>query len=124
VKYKKTIKSFYLTEKIETILEDLGEITLPKQADLIDKVHNRYPLLSQVEIVIIIKTVFEVIRELLIRGCIININKFFFDFKLHFFLHNRNGEKPNKAIKVKVKTPPSWKERPSWKKRYKTKIKI
>lgn len=123
MKHKKTVKSFYFTSKIEKILEELGEITLPKQVDLINRVHNRYPLISQIETVIIIKTIFEVIRELLVRGCIININRFFFDFKLHFFQHNRNTDKINKAVKVKIKTPPSWKERPSWK-RYKTTIKM
>lgn len=123
MKYKKRIKSFFFKDGIDQTLNQLDEISLKNHADIFDIVSDRYPILSKIEIAIIIKTIFETLRELLIRGCIININRFFFDFKLHFFQHNKNGEKINNAVKVKIKTPPTWKERLSWK-AYKMRIKI
>ena len=54
--------------------------------------------------VIIIKSIFQSMRELLILGKILNFHNLFFDTKLHIFNHN-NKLRP--ALKVKMSTPPS-----------------
>jgi len=114
MKHKKTVKEFHYARDIEEVLGELDDIGLQKHSNFLERVCNRYPLLSKVEVAMIVKSTFEVMRELLIKGCIININRFFFDFKLHFFKHSRSKEQ-GAALKAKIGTPPIFKERPSFK---------
>lgn len=114
MKFKKKVKEFYYSRDIQNILNELDEIGLSRQSKYIDKICNRYPFLSKIEVAMIIKTTFETMREILIRGGIININSFFFDFKLHFFEHKRSKQR-GVALKSKIKTPPIFKGRKSFK---------
>jgi len=76
-------------------------IKLKELEGVIDSVHIRYPFLSKTEISIIVKTFFEMIRENLILGSIINFNKYFFDMKFFFSQWNKRTR-----LTVKVTPPP------------------
>lgn len=109
MKKLKTIKPFYFTNKTneETynyINKELP-ISLKYNLDLVNRVYDKYPYLSKTQISIIIKLIFESIRELMILGKIINFNNLFFDTKLHFFAYRKFGS-ILPALKVKISTPP------------------
>lgn len=124
MKHKKIIKEFYFTKDIEEVVSELDEISLAKHSDLIDKIYDKYPLISRVEIAIIIKTTFETLREILVRGGIIMFHRLFFDFKLLFRQRKeiKGARGTINIVKALIKTPPPLKERSSWKKRYRNKI--
>jgi len=106
----KKIKEYYFKEIDRKEMIDLINTDLPVNIkyneDLVDRVHARYPLLEKTEVSIIIKAVFQSIRDLLVLGKILNFNTLFFDTKLHFFDHRRNGH-ILPSLKVKITTPPS-----------------
>lgn len=105
----KTAKQFFFKNKTHHEIVDLINEELPiglkKNQDLILRIHARYPLIDKSSISLIVKTVFQSMRELLILGKILNFNNLFFDTKLHFFDHRRNGH-ILPALKVKISTPP------------------
>lgn len=101
------IKPFFFTSP--NILQELEQempIKLKKLENLIDRVHRRYPIISKMEVALIIKTAFEGMRELLVSGCILNFNRFVTDMKLHFGTHGPRFAK----VKVKLMTSPQLKE--------------
>lgn len=108
-KLKKT-KEYYFKEIDRKEMIDLLNNNLPVNIkyneDLVDRVHARYPLLDKIEVSIIIKAVFQSIRDLLVLGKILNFNTLFFDTKLYFFDHRRDGH-ILPALKVKITTPPT-----------------
>lgn len=65
-----------LFEEIISILNSEYPIKLNNGEDLIERIHNKYPLITKTEIAVIINATFESIREFLIRGDIINISNF------------------------------------------------
>lgn len=108
-KLKKT-KEYYFKEIDRKDMVDHLNSTLPVNIkyneDLVDRVHSRYPLLDKIEVSIIVKAVFQSIRDLLVLGKILNFNTLFFDTKLYFFDHRRNG-RILPSLKVKITTPPT-----------------
>ncbi len=109
MKKTKTTKPFYFegmshSEMVE-ILNTYFPISLKHNEDLINRIADRYPLLNKVQISQIVKLVFKSMRELLIMGKILNFNSLFFDTKLFFFKHRKNGV-IYPALKVKISTPP------------------
>lgn len=108
-KLKKT-KEYYFKEIDRKDMVDHLNSTLPVNIkyneDLVDRVHSRYPLLDKTEVSVIIKAVFQSIRDLLVLGKILNFNTLFFDTKLYFFDHRRNG-RILPSLKVKITTPPT-----------------
>jgi hypothetical protein len=80
-------------------------ISLKHNEDLVNRVHAKYPLLDKSEVGIIIKAVFASFRDLLVLGKILNFNNLFFDTKLHFFGHRRDGH-ILPSLKVRISTPP------------------
>lgn len=80
-------------------------ISLKYNQDLVNRVCERYPLVSKTDVSIIIKAVFQSFRDLLVLGKILNFNNLFFDTKLHFFEHCRDGH-ILPSLKVKISTPP------------------
>lgn len=108
VKLKK-IKEYYFKdldrkEMIDQLNNDLP-VNIKYNKDLVDRVHARYPLLDKTEVSIIVKAVFQSIRDLLVLGKILNFNTLFFDTKLYFFDHRRDG-RILPSLKVKISTPP------------------
>jgi len=109
MKKTKTIKSFFFkgythNETVNIINKELP-ISLKYNEDLIDRIHFKYPILNKTEITIIVKLIFESIRELMILGKILNFNNLFFDTKFHFFKYRKEG-RILPALKVKISTPP------------------
>lgn len=86
------------------MLEDLPEVSLKHIFSIIERVHNRYPTISKTEVVLIIKALLEVIRELLVLGKIVSINDLFdHAIVLFYIVKRKNGVFP--SVKIRVQTP-------------------
>ena len=113
MKKSKPVRKFFFNnlsnlEMIDLINKEFP-ISLEKNEDIINKIYLRYPLINKTQISIIVKSIFQSIRELLIMGKILNFNNLFFDTKLLFFLHQR-GSDIFPAVKVCISTPPPLKK--------------
>lgn len=108
MKKQKTIKEFFFKELERNDVANLVNKDLPinikSLEPLINRIYERYPIIDKTQISIIVKTTFETLRELLVLGHILNLNKLAFDMKLHFFPHRL--EKIYAALKIKLTTPP------------------
>jgi hypothetical protein len=101
---RRKIKPFVLKKEPDTFISELKPIkSSAQQKALAKKMHHEYPLIPEIAILVIIRTACEVLRELLIKGCILSITKFFNDFKLYVFLQPRLGKK-NPAARVSITT--------------------
>jgi hypothetical protein len=109
MKKTKTTKAYYFKDLSHQDMIDLLNTDLPVNIkyneDLVNRVHARYPLLDKVKVSIIIKAVFQSLRDLLVLGKILNFNNLFFNTKFHFFNHCRDGH-ILPSLKVKITTPP------------------
>lgn len=92
-------------QEVVNYLNDEYPISIRNNEDLINRIYNRYPLLDKSEIGIIVKAIFASFRDFLVLGKILNFNGLFFDAKLLFFRHRRNGH-TLPALKVQISTPP------------------
>ena len=110
MKNKKNGNSFEFKEiskeEMVNIINSKHPIKLNKISYFADKIHERYPVATKTEVVMVLKEVFETIREMLVLGYVINFNKLFFDTKLYFF----SPSKGKAAVKVQAKTPPPLKK--------------
>ena len=109
MKKQKTVVPFSFKDMTHQQMVDyLNEnypISLRNNEDLVNRVYARYPLLDKSEVGIIIKAVFGSLRDLLVLGKVLNFNSLFFDTKLHFFDHRRDG-RILPSLKVRISTPP------------------
>ncbi len=109
MKKLKIVAPFYFKDKRHEDTVDLLNAELPinlkYNEDLINRIYDKYPLLDKASIGVIVKSVFQSIREFLILGNIMNFNNIFFDTKLLFYQYLRLG-KVNTSMKVKMSTPP------------------
>lgn len=109
MKKEKTIVPFNFKDMTnQQMVDHLNEtypVSLKNNEDLVNRVHARYPVLDKSEVGIIIKAVFGSFRDLLVLGKILNFNSLFFDTKLHFFDHRRDG-RILPSLKVRISTPP------------------
>src|SRR5271166_3872749 len=109
MKKTKTIVPFSFKDQThQQMADELNNkypISLKHNEDLVVRVQARYPLLDKAEVGIIIKAVFASFRDLLVLGKILNFNNLFFDTKLHFFDHRRDGH-ILPSLKVRISTPP------------------
>lgn len=96
-------KDLTLAEFTDLVNKSL-QIKLSDKSDLIQSIHDRYPILSLQETSLIVKAFFDVIRESLIAGEIINFNKTFSGMQLQVYKHRRNN-KDYVSVKVKISTP-------------------
>jgi len=85
-------------------LIDLLPVSLKNIVPIIDRVHNRYPTISKIEVILIIKALLEVIRELLVLGKIVSINDLFDHAHILNYVVRRNG-KTFPSVKIRVQTP-------------------
>lgn len=81
-------------------------INLSLNEDLINKIHVKYPILSKTEISIVVKGIFQSIRDLLVANKILNFNTLFFNAKLLCFPQQKTGYMIPR-LKVKIETPPT-----------------
>ena len=109
MKKPKTVKPFYFHDQSHQQIVDLLNrdypISLKNNQDLVERVHQRYSLIDKSEVGIIVKAVFSSFRDLLVLGKVLNFNNLFFDTKLHFFNHRRDGH-ILPSLKVHIATPP------------------
>ena len=80
-------------------------INLKNISYIVDKIYDQYPLISKLEISYIVKNIIYSFRDNLIKGNIININNFFYDYKLYFYNFKKNNKNYN-TIRAKIKTSP------------------
>jgi len=109
MKNKKLVKQFFFKdlskEELRDIINTNHPINIRKLEPIINRIYIKYPLIDKSEIGLIVKAVFESLRDFLVMGYVINFNKFIFDMKLYFFTHVI-GNKINPALRVKLKNPP------------------
>lgn len=109
MKKPKTVKPFSFVDLTHQQMVDLvnkeNPISLKYNEDLIDRIHARYPLISKTQVSIVVKSIFQSIRDLLVLGKVLNFNNLFFDTKLHFFDYRKGGH-ILPSLKVKISTPP------------------
>lgn len=110
MKKQKTTKPFWFKDMTHQQMVDKLNVDYPvnlrHNEDLVNRVHARYPILDKTSVSVIIISVFQSIRDLMILGKILNFNKLFFDAKLHFFDYRKNGH-ILPSLKVKISTPPN-----------------
>lgn len=110
MKKVKKVKPFSFKElsnqEMSNLLDEDLPINLKYNEDLVNRVYDRYPIIKKYEIALIIKSIFQSIRELLVLGKILNFHNLFFDTKLLFFEHKENG-KIYPSLKVQISTPPT-----------------
>lgn len=109
MKKPKQVKPFYFTEKShQDMVNHLNKelpIKLKYNEELVDRIHQRYPILDKSSVSIIVRGVFQSLRDLLVLGKVLNFNNIFFDTKFHFFDYRRDGH-ILPSLKVKISTPP------------------
>jgi hypothetical protein len=109
MKKPKTVKPFFFKnithQEMVDILNTEYPISLKHNEDLINRIHERYPLIEKHQISIIVKAIFQSLRDFLVLGKVLNFNNLFFDTKFHFFDYRKNG-RILPALKVKMSTPP------------------
>jgi len=115
LKIKKTIiepdfsfKDHSKQEMVNQINKDLP-ISIKYNEDLVNRVYNRYPLINKSEVAIIIKSIFIVIRELLILGKVLSFGDLFFNTQLKFFTFRYKGV-IFPSLRVSLITPPKLKD--------------
>lgn len=84
--------------------EDLPPIILKKITHIIDRVYERYPVVKKSDITVVILTLFNVIRKLLITNKIVSINGLFNHAVMIEYIHITSN-KISIVRKIKLKTP-------------------
>jgi hypothetical protein len=109
MKKPKTVKTYYFNGFTHQQMVDHLNLHYPikieRGEDLINRIYARYPLINKTEISMIVKAVFQSLRDLLVLGKVLNFNNLFFDTKLHFFDYHKKGH-ILPFLKVKISTPP------------------
>lgn len=109
MKKPKTIVPFYFKDKSHQDMVDLLDLEYPinikYNEGLVNRIHERYPLINKADISFIVKTIFQSFRDLLVLGNILNFHNLFFNTKLFFFDYRKNDVRLPR-IKVKITTPP------------------
>ena len=87
-------QTLHYNASISEILSLLNKdypIDINKLSPIIDVLHEKYPLISKTDITIIVKSIIESLRDLLIMGHIISVDNFFNDLKFHYFRMFKNN---------------------------------
>jgi len=101
-------KELKYTVLVEDLVDDIRSklpINIKKLENIIDRIHEKYPLIDKTEVAIIVKAIFETMRELLIQKRQININNFFNSMKFYYFTGFRLGHIVP-SLKIKINTSP------------------
>ena len=101
---EKIINFVFKDKKPEEIVDIVNKeipLSLKHQQDLIDRIYIKYPYVKKYEIAVVVMAVFDIIRQSLILGEVINFYNLFMNAKLLFF--NSSFGKPLK-LKIKNKT--------------------
>lgn len=104
---KKSNKA-YFKKNIDNLNKDLP-LKLSKIESIINEISNKYPALSKTEISLIVKSLFEELREGLIQGDTIFIQDFINHMKLYTYCAVKN-DKLLCAAKVQINTSEKMRE--------------
>lgn len=107
-KSKSNNSNFYFTKSEEEYIEYINKVLPIKISNLesiIDKIHIRYPLVDKVSIALTVKATLETIRELLIKGKVLNFNNVFYGLRFLFFF-NKKYDAILPRVKVKISVSP------------------
>ncbi len=77
-----------------------------KKYNFLNKVHEKHPLLQKEDIALVVKAIFETIRENVIEGYSINVKNLFNEFRLSLI-----KKKDFKNLKINNRTVPSIRRR-------------
>ena len=83
----------------DQIIKDLdfnNPIKFPKKSNIIDNIHEKYPIISKTEIAIVINEIIYSLRELIFSGKTISIG-----FLKNFELHVRKNKDDTKTVKYR-----------------------
>lgn len=109
MKKPKRVKPFRFRDMSHQEMVDLlnteQPVNLKYNEELVNRVHARYPLVDKSQVAIVVRSIFQSFRDLLVLGKVLNFNNLFFDTKLHFFDY-RKGAAILPSLKVKISTPP------------------
>ena len=109
MKKPKTVKPFYFKDlthqQMLDILNKENPVNLKYNEELVNRVYARYPYIDKPQVSLIVKAIFQSLRDLLVLGKVLNFNNLFFDTKLHFFDYRKDGH-ILPSLKVKISTPP------------------
>lgn len=109
MKKPKRVKPFKFRELSHQEMVDLlnteHPISLKHNEELVNRVYARYPLVDKSQVAIVVRSIFQSFRDLLVLGKVLNFNNLFFDTKLHFFDYRKAGA-ILPSLKVKISTPP------------------
>lgn len=108
MRFHKPVKPFQFQDDGKPLRQALDPVKVSHYPDLVERIHAKYPFIDQTQIATIVLATFEIMRELLLRGCILTIKKLVTDCKLHFFQHIEGGVAYS-AVKIKTGTTTKWK---------------
>jgi hypothetical protein len=95
MKRSKTRRDFFFKDLThEQVMDQLNTeypVSLKYNEDLIDRVCAKYPLIDKIEASIVVKGIFQSMRDFLILGKVINLNSVFYDFKFQIFKYVKDG---------------------------------
>jgi hypothetical protein len=109
LKKLKAVKLIYKDHTPEQIVEIFNKelpISLKYNEDLINRISDKYPLLTKAEIAVIVTGVFQSIRDLLLMGKAINVKKLLCNLKLRYLKYKNNYK-----LKPMFVTPRHFKEK-------------
>lgn len=92
-------------EQMIDLINKEYNINLKYNEKLVNRIHDRYPNISKIEVSLIVKAFFESIRNLFLLGKVLNFNKLFFNAHFHFFDYRRFG-RIFPSLRIILKTPP------------------
>jgi len=105
---KNTVGNFKFKDiensQVYDIINSELPIGLKNENDLIQRIHEKYPYIKKYEVAIIVKYVFEVIRENLILGKAITFYNLFCDMHLSFIFYKSVYSQNSCRLSVKNKT--------------------
>lgn len=102
----KTNNKYYFKDDQEVIdMLKQYPVGFSEHAYLVDKIHERYPMIDKVKIALILIKCLDLLRILFIFGNIFSFNKLFFDFKMHVY-KRKIKEVIVTYLRVKITTPP------------------
>lgn len=84
-------------------MQDGYPISLAKIQHIIDRVHERYPLVEKSDIVVVTKAFFECMRTILFAGDSLSISNMFTNMHLYHFNKIRKN-KYSRIVKIKLST--------------------
>lgn len=91
---KKNREFEFLDISKEEFIKELNNefpISINKIERIVKRVQARYPFIEEHEVKLIVRMFFESLRDFLILGYAVDINKCFNKMKLYFFTHVRDG---------------------------------